>query len=160
MPRFTSGQPTIICVQSNDESDDHHGDIEWLITQCAFDESLFYFAALVRGAQGDRYIMLCPRFWDSPELGIVALRRDCPKVRRNTLTPGGNELALNLHHILVEEMAHLYGAIGHEEYAINDVANLPDAEVLNAGSNWAYYYSGGVSPIPDFSRSLSIKFFF
>ena len=55
-------------------------------------------------------------------------------------------------------MVHLYGAVGHEEYAINDVANLPDAEVLNAGSNWAYYYSGRVSPIPDFSKSLSIEF--
>ena len=42
MPRFTSGQPTIICVQPNDESDDHHGDIEWLLTQCALDETHFF----------------------------------------------------------------------------------------------------------------------
>ena len=159
MPRFTSGQPTIICVQPNNKSDDLYGDIEWLIAQCASNESHHYFAALVTGGQGDHYIMLCPRFWDSPELGTVALSRDCPKVRLNTLTPWGIELALNLHHILVEEMIHLYGAVGHEEYAINDVANLPDAEVLNAGSNWAYYYSGEVSPIPDFWRSLSIELF-
>lgn len=159
MPRFTSGQPTIICVQPNGESDDHHGDIEWLITQCASEETHFFFAGLVKGEQGDRYIMLCPRFWDSSELGTVALHRECPKVRRNTLTPWGIELALNWHHILVEEMVHLYGAVGHEEYAINDVANVPDADVLNAGSNWAYYYSGEVPPIPDVSRSLSTNLF-
>lgn len=42
-------------------------------------------------------------------------------------------------------MVHLYGAVGHDEYTINDAANIPDAEVLNAGANWSYYYSDEVS---------------
>lgn len=62
MPYFTSGQPTIICVQPNGESDDHHGNIELLIKECGHDGGHEYFGVSARGKQGDWFIMLCPRF--------------------------------------------------------------------------------------------------
>ena len=111
MPYFTSGQPTIICIQATGESDDHHGDIEWFLEQCGPQNGHEYWGAVAQGEQGDRYIMLCPRFWTSPALNREALSRDCPKVRLNTLTPYGDELAQSMQHILVEEMAHLYAFI-------------------------------------------------
>ena len=95
----------------------------------------------------ENYIFLCPSFWEAePE----AESFQCPRVRKNTLTPNDDELTLNLQAMLIHELAHVYGVTPHsrwqgggfEKYNIADVVNLDEDSALRNAANYAYYYAG------------------
>ena len=75
---------------------------------------------------------------------------DCPRVRRNRLTPDDDMLTMNQEAILVHELVHLYGVRpfaswlqgDFESYKVGECVNLESSVKLTNAANFAYYYSG------------------
>ena len=128
--------PTLVCIQPGDTT---------FIKIAALCE-----LGAAAGIFEKRFVALCPNFWEWEE---AAGSLDCPRVRRNTLTPNTDDLTRNQQGMLVHELAHIYGVTSNkdwkegefETYNINDAANLDVADALLNAQNYAYYYSGKYS---------------
>jgi len=133
-PLMNLGWPTIVCIQP--------GDPETLGLKSGCDEH----SNVPAGTQ-DNYVVLCPLFWESDK---EAESFDCPRVRRNTLTPNDDDLVRNQQAVLVHELVHVYGVVNHlrwqdgnfEKYKLRDAADLDEEQALRNAPNFAYYYSG------------------
>lgn len=137
--------PGLVCVQKGDPSTLEH----YLV--CTTGDLA---GRLVAGIAG-QYVMLCPAFWTLPESPYID---NCPRVRRNTLTPNDESLVLNQQSALVHELAHLYGVEGggqtlggdwqegnYEPYLLQDCVDLSATDSANNAQNYAYYYAGQFS---------------
>lgn len=101
----------------------------------------------VAAGRKNNLVILCPLFWLTPE---QPTSDKCPRVRRNTLTPNDDSLAINQQSILVHELAHVYGVYtgknwqegNFEQYRIRNASLLPPEEALLNAPNYAFYYSG------------------
>lgn len=94
----------------------------------------------VAAGRQNNLIILCPLFWLLQEQASSA---KCPQVKRNTLTPNDDTLAVRQQGVLVHELAHVYG--DHEQYNIRNASNLTPADALLNTPNYAFYYSGKYS---------------
>lgn len=132
-PILNMGLPTIVCIRPGDPA------VSGLYEGC---KDLSNIAG-----HKDNFILLCPSFWefdDEPE------SFDCPRLRKNTLTPNDETLANNKQATLVHELAHLYGVTsglrwqdGHfEAYKVRDATDLDEKDALKNAPNFAYYYAG------------------
>ena len=134
--------PALVCIQPGDPATAEH------YLACTTGPLAGHMAA----GLADQFVMLCPHFWllpDEPEIS------NCPRVRRNTLTPNDNSLVSNRQALLVHEFAHLYGVRGggesrglnwregeYEPYLLQDVVDLSAKNSLNNAQNFAFYYAG------------------
>jgi len=104
----------------------------------------------VAAGRQNNLIILCPLFWLLQEQASSA---KCPQVKRNTLTPNDDTLAVHQQGVLVHELAHVYGVYttlrwqdgDHEQYNIRNASNLTPADALLTAPNYAFYYSGKYS---------------
>ena len=134
-PLLNFGWPTIVCIEDGNPS------VAGIMDGCKI--------GINAGIQ-DNFVALCPVFWDLQPSAASGLGGDCPRVRRNTLTPNDDTLAVNQEGVLVHELAHIYGVKSDlkwqdgdfETYNIGDVADLGEADALVNAANYAYYYSG------------------
>lgn len=126
-PLLNLGWPTIVCVDPEEQPNIARG--------CATE--------LVPAGNDGQYVMLCPLFW---EIEKEAASWDCPRVRRNTLTPNDDTLAVNQQAALVHELAHMYGVTlpnkDDESYRIGDAVDLDEENSLQNAANFAYFYAG------------------
>ena len=119
-----------------------------------------FYATCTQGAMGGNIPMahhvnseligICPLFWElADRVGEAPSISDCPRVRRNTLTPNTNNLAVQQQGQIVHELAHLYGVGSepgawlegeYEIYNVNDAVNLDEADSLVNAQNYALYY--------------------
>jgi len=135
-------RPTILCIQPDDPATAE------LYLTCTTAPLAGHIAAGVAG----QFIMLCPHFWSMPDEPDIS---DCPRVRRNTLTPNDLSLVSNRQALLVHEFAHLYGVRGgggshglnwregeYEPYLLQEVVDLNAKNSLDNAQNFAFYYAG------------------
>ena len=133
-PLFDYKFPTFVCIQD--------GDPQTAGMRSGCDKNFNVPA----GVQ-DNFIILCPLFW---EYEPAAESFSCPRVRRNTMTPNDDSLALNQQALLVHELSHIYGVRPDgrwqdgvmESYKIRDAFDLDEEAALKNAPNFAYYYAG------------------
>ena len=133
-PLLNLGYPTIVCLQPG------YQDTAGLYAGCNDNPG-------VSAAIQDHYVVLCPLFWEQESR---AESFNCPRVRRNTLTPNDNDLIRNQEADLVHELAHIYGVDPgtrwqdgiYETYRVRDATNLDEESALKNAPNFAYYYAG------------------
>jgi len=134
--------PGLVCIQPGDPATVEH------YLACTTGPLAGHMTAGLAG----QFIMLCPSFWLLPDEPNIS---NCPRVRRNTLTPNDDSLVLNRQTQLVHELAHLYGVGGggesrglnwregeHEPYLLQDVVHLSPKDSLKNAQNFAFYYAG------------------
>ena len=134
--------PSFVCVQEGDPALLEY----WL--SCTTGP----LAGQIIAGIAQQFIVLCPMFWTLPEMPNIG---NCPRVRRNTLTPNDDTLISNQQSRIVDVLSTLYGVeptaglpeidweeATYEPYLIQDaVAQDTDSSVRNP-HNFAYYYAG------------------
>jgi len=134
--------PGLVCIQPGDPATAEH------YLACTTGPLAGHMVAGLAG----QFTMLCPHFWLLPDEPDIS---NCPRVRRNTLTPNDDSLVSNRQAQLVHEFAHLYGVRGgggsrginwregeYEPYLLQDVVDLSAKNSLNNAQNFAFYYAG------------------
>ena len=149
-PLLNLGYPTIVCLQPDDP------ETAVMYVHC---EQIQEMVA----SRSDNFVALCPLFWEYPAKATID---QCPRVRRNTLTPNTDVLSMNQEAILVHELSHMYGVVPLlswqegtlETYTIGDAAKLDEQSALRNGPSFGYYYSGkSLESRTAQSRSLTNK---
>jgi len=130
--------PTFVCVNAGKSA----ALDSWLNTWCEPSRRIDAIYNL-----NSEYIFLCPSFWNLEQEEPDST--DCPRLRRNALTPNDGTLTLNQQSVLVHELAHMYGASGFhvprdgkkEVYLPMEAVNLNAADSLLNAENFALYYT-------------------
>ena len=133
-PLLRLGLPTIVCLQPG------YQETAGLHTGCIENPN-------VPAATSGNFVVLCPSFWD---LENEPQPYQCPRVRRNTLTPNDDSLVKNRESILIHELLHVYGLNpnsrwqdgDYEEYFVRDATDLDEEDGMKNAANYAYYYAG------------------